>query len=174
MKLSRFFLAGTLTAMLLTACDNDDDDDAVNAQDQTFTVQASMSNRAEIDGGTIASTRGNNAFVVSYGQRMVTEHTTAQTQLASIVSSIGLNVNLNDSLSVAHKALRDSLLSRSGRAFDTVYIKSQIRAHQMTLANFDAEINGGSNTRVRGYATDNRHNIQMHLDSANAIYNRIK
>ncbi len=50
MKWNRMLILGSLTGLVLAGCDKDDEDEAnnVNAQDQSFAVQASMSNRAEI------------------------------------------------------------------------------------------------------------------------------
>ncbi len=54
--------------------------------------------------------------------------------------------------------------------FDTVYIKGQIKAYQMTIANFQTEMNNGNNSQLKAYVTENMPHVQMHLDSENAIY----
>lgn len=175
MKLRTFLFSGAVTTMIaFAACDKDDDNESTSAQDQTFVTQANMSNKAEIDLGTLATTKASNASTKAFGQMMITEHTNAQAKLVAIANSLNLSGNLKDSLSPANKALRDSLLTLSGRAFDTVYIKGQIRGHQLTATNMRTEISNGSNDKIKGYATENLPHVLMHLDSANAIYSRIK
>lgn len=175
MKLNRFFLVGVLsTALVFSACDKDDNDEneTTNAQDQTFVMQASMSNRAEVEMGTLASTKATNPSVKAFAQMMIQEHTTAQTELQNIANDV--NASFMDSLDTENKAMKQTLMGLSGMAFDQMYMSSQVAAHQKTLVNFDTEINGGSNQRVKSYATKYRPHIQMHLDSAMAINNRIK
>jgi putative membrane protein len=176
MKWNVMMIAGSLAVVILAGCDKDEDDDAktVNAQDQSFAVQASMSNRAEIELGALAQAKASDASVKNYAQMMVTEHTTAQTELTSVSNAANLGVSIMDSLSAQHKSLRDSLMARSGRAFDTVYIKSQVRAHQMSLVNFQSEENGGMNPQLKAYASKYRPGIQMHLTMADTISVRVR
>jgi putative membrane protein len=176
MKWNVMMVAGSLAALVLAGCDKDEDDDAntVNAQDQSFAVQASMSNRAEVELGALAQTKSSDASVRNYAQMMVTDHTAAQNELTSIAGAINLGVGITDSLSTMHKGLRDSLMVRTGRAFDSVYIKSQVRAHQMSLVNFQSEENGGMNTQLKAYASKYRPGIQMHLVMADTISTRVR
>lgn len=175
MKLNRLFLIGALsTAVIFSACDKDDDDnnETTNAQDQTFVMQAAMSNRAEVEMGNLATTRASHPSVKAFAQMMVMEHTTAQTELADVADDVDLG--LADSLDADAKSMQQMLTGLSGTAFDQAYMSGQVAAHQKTLTNFDAELSAGSNQKVKGYASKYRPHIQMHLDSATAIYNRIK
>src|SRR5215204_1915364 len=99
MKLKRLFLVASLfTGVAFTACDDDNDTEEItNTQDQTFVMQAAMSNRAEVDMGTLASTKAVNPSVKTLAQMMVTEHTQAQTDLEDVANDV--NVNYGDTLS---------------------------------------------------------------------------
>jgi putative membrane protein len=176
MKWKEMLVLGSLAALVLAGCDKDDEDEAnkVNAQDQSFAVQASMSNRAEIELGTLAQTKASDASVKNFAQMMVAQHTTAQGELTSIAGSANLSVSLTDSLGATHKSLRDSLMARTGRAFDTIYIKSQVRAHQMSLVNFQSEENGGMNQDLKNYASKYRPAVQTHLTMADTISTRVR
>lgn len=176
MKWSDVLLVSSLTALVLAGCDKNEEDEAnkVNAQDQSFAVQASMSNRAEVDLGTLAQTKASDASVKSYAQMMVMEHTAAQIELTSVSGAANLGVSIMDSLSGPHKSLRDSLMARTGRAFDSIYMKSQVRAHQMSLVNFQSEENGGMNRQLKTYASKYRPGIQMHLAMADTLSTRVR
>ncbi len=174
MKLKKNFWAGGLALILFfAACDKDDDDNNnVSAQDRTFITQASMSNNAEIQMGNLALTKSSDAGVRKFAQMMVTDHTAAQADLRNITNN--LSISISDTIGTANTNLMTLLGGLSGRAFDTVYIKNQRTAHQLTLANFQTEISNGSHPQVKGYASDKLPAIQMHLNMTDTIYTRIK
>lgn len=150
------------TALVFTSCDKNDDEEEVNAQDDVFISAASKSNRAEIELGTMALQKGTNNGVKSYAQMMVAEHTAAQTELVNIYNNLDTDANINDSLDADQVAMRVQLLALTGTAFDSAYIAGQSVAHQKTLTIFDAEINGGLNAQVKGYASSKRPSIARH------------
>jgi putative membrane protein len=57
----------------------------------------------------------------------------------------------------------------AGRAFDSIYIHSQVADHDMTIANFQTEQNNGSHRDVQDYANRYLPHIQMHRQSADSI-----
>src|SRR4051812_11736505 len=121
MKLKSVYLGGAFAATLLIAACNKDDDNTttntVNTQDSTFLVQASQSNWAEIDLGTLALSKATSDSVRAFAQMMITDHTGAQADLTSVVNNISSNANISDSLSAPIIAMRDSLQALSGTAF---------------------------------------------------------
>ena len=176
MKLKNAFLAGTFaTALVFTACDKNDDDvntnNDVNTQDETFIVKASQSNQSEVQLGTLAVQNATDSAVKAFAQMMVTEHTAAQADLQGIVDDVNTNIVLSDSLDADQVAMKTTLQSLSGTAFDSAYIAGQVASHEKTLAAFDAELSGGQNAQVKGYANDKRPNIQAHLNMADSLQN---
>lgn len=174
MKLKHVFLAGTFaTALIFTACKKETTDnnseETVNAQDSSYVMQVSQSNRAEIELGNLALTKGTDSSVTSFAQMMVNDHTTAQKDLKDLADDIDLNVNLDDSLSADQIALRNTLAGLSGAEFDKAYIAGQIAAHQQTLTVFDAEISGGVNQKLKQFATEKRPTIEAHLNLADSL-----
>ena len=173
MKMTRIFLGCMVAAVMFSACDkNDEDTNDLSTQDQTFTAQASMSNNAEIQMGTLALTKAQDDAVRDFAQKMITDHTTAQAQLASVIS--GLEINLSDSLGAANTATLQMLNGLSGHDFDTAYIGSQQRAHQTAISNFQTEVNSGNQQQLKSYASDLLPKLQMHLTMADSVYNVIK
>ena len=171
MKLKHVLLASTFaTAIFLTACDKEDDTADVTAQDETFSVKASQSNRAEIELSTMAITKATNNGVRTFAQQMITDHTAAQADLVNTVNGLDTDINLSDSLDAEQMAMRTMLQSLSGPAFDSAYIDGQVKSHTKTLGIFDTEISAGQNAQVKGYASDKRPNIAMHLEMADSLY----
>lgn len=164
------------SVVLFAACDKEDDDTdngkSVNTTDQQFTMMASMGNQAEIETGQLAATKGTNALVKAYGQQMVMDHTPVAPELDSIASSLGLSSP--DTLDAEHKALKQTLTTLTGKAFDTTYISSQVRDHQKMIALFEQETASGQNTRLKNFAAKHLPHLRMHLAKADSIRNVIK
>jgi putative membrane protein len=160
------------TALVFTACNKDDDDNMndVNAQDETFIVKASQSNRSEIQTSQLAVTKGTDSMVKVYANMMITDHTTAQQELEDVVDDVNTDANLNEPLDAEQTAMLAMLQALSGTAFDSAYLDGQVKGHTKTLVNFDAEISGGQNAQVKGYATAKRPAIQMHLTMADSLF----
>ncbi|RYY64997.1 MAG: DUF4142 domain-containing protein [Chitinophagaceae bacterium] len=167
------FLASALT-LTLTACDKDDDEgnnnnngtETSNTQDVNFALQASFANQAEIAAGNIASQRATNAGVMSFAQMMVTDHSTAQTQLQTAANNARLSINADTS---SFAAVRQQLLALSGRAFDSTYITMQVAGHQATLAQLQAEANNGASPSLKAYATQQIPHVTEHLRVADSL-----
>ncbi|GEO08369.1 hypothetical protein SAE01_08650 [Segetibacter aerophilus] len=103
-----------------------------------------------------------------FAQFMVAEHTLAQTDLKNLGTSVGIAVK--DTIDPPHVALKSLLVSTpAGRAFDSIYIYSQVADHDATIANFQTEQSNGSHRDVVSYANNYLPHIQMHRQSADSI-----
>jgi len=146
---------------------NNNNNNGLSNQDKQFMAFAREANLAEIDAGNMASSKGNNNSVASFGQWMVTEHITAKTSLDSV--AMALNFTLSDTLSAEHKALKQTLSNLSGHEFDTTYIGAQVRDHMKVIQQFQTEIQSGQHSQVKDYANRFLPHIQMHLSTADSI-----
>lgn len=167
--LTKILFACLLTGTALLSCDKNDDgnNNDLNAQDRNFILQASLSNTAEIQTGTLASTKGDSSAIKMFGEMMNTDHTQAQTDLKSVGTTVGVTVP--DSIDAAHVTLMQTLNGLSGREFDSVYITNQITDHQATIAAFQAEQTSGGRSQVMDFANTYLPKIQMHLQKADSI-----
>jgi putative membrane protein len=157
------------TAMVTTDTMQHEQDNGttLNDVDRDFIAKISEANMAEVDAGKAASTKGMNAKVKDFGNQMVTDHTTANTELATVASAVG--VPMTDSLNEEHKALKQKLTAAKGKAFDQAYIESQVADHQKVLDIFQNEMHNGSHQQVKDFANKFHHHIQMHYDMADSI-----
>jgi len=170
MKLTtKSFIACTALSMSLFACTKDKTKttNTLNQADTTFMMQVSAANSAEVAAGTLASTMGEDAMIKSFGDMMVTDHTTAQGDLKGVGTTVGVDVK--DSVDADHTTLLQTLQGLSGREFDSTYIINQIADHQKTVADFQAELSSGSRSEVKDFANKYLPKIQMHLQKADSI-----
>ena len=174
MKRGNWFilLAFTFSAAMI-ACDKDDDDDnandtTFNETDSLFVRMAAMSNFAEIATGQMAAINAEDSTVANYAEMMVTEHTTASQQLKTIANDLGLTAK--DSLDAPHVMLMDSLTTLDGLAFDSAYVNSQVRDHQLAITLFQNEATNGENARLKTFATDMLPHLNGHLQAAEDLH----
>jgi putative membrane protein len=169
-KAKNLLLAVGATFMFLSCHKNSDNNNAhetVTTQDRSFILQTALANTAEIQAGQLADSTSDSSVVKLFGQQMVTDHTTAQNDLKTLGTNV--NVAVADSIDSMHGSLIDTLKTLSGRAFDSVYIMSQIKDHQTVISNFQQEINSGNKTDVISYANKYLPKLQMHLQMADSI-----
>src|ERR1700712_925518 len=76
------------------------DPEQLNNSDKEFMTKASVSNNAEVSVATMAVTRATNDAVKVFAQHMITEHTTAQTDLKVLANAVGYPIK--DSIDPAH------------------------------------------------------------------------
>jgi putative membrane protein len=98
---------------------------------------------------------------------MVKDHSAANDKLQSIASS--KNITLPTSASVAEMATEAKLKVLSGDTFDKSYVKSQISAHQKTIALFHKEISSGRDADAKAFASATLPTLRSHLKAATSI-----
>jgi|GEM_PF-924990 len=164
-----------LVALLLTAScsrehsgnkDTEIDDD--NRHDQTFAVEASYSNLAEIKMGELAQSKAVSEEVVQFAERMVTEHTAALQRLRSISNEQGIKIP--DTLPAQHRRVQDEVSALEGEAFDSAYMHQQIQAHEKAQELFRSASTGdGGGGSYADYAKSTLEHINAHLARAKEI-----
>lgn len=164
-------LCGLTAAILMTSCDQDDDDNNVSAQDKSFVNELAISNRTEIIMGNLALAKATDDSIIDYAQMMVDEHTAAETELKTLAADLDIAVT-TDSLDATNQAMRTMLMSLSGNSFDSAYIYGQVSGHQKTVIIVQTEIDGGTNSSLRNFATTMLPKIQTHLALADTISQR--
>jgi putative membrane protein len=141
--------------------------DKLNNVDKNFLVQASLSNTAEIQAGTLAAAKANSVGVKMFAQMMLQDHNPAQADLKVTGANVGIPVR--DTIDAQHASFLQQLTSLSGRAFDSAYINSQLNDHQNASNQFQLEMDKGYHISVRSYASNYLSKIKLHLTMADSI-----
>jgi len=161
--MKQIYCTAALSALLLMACTKHNENNDLNSVDYQFLQQVSRYNKAEIAMGELATTKSSNASVASLAQNMVVDYTGTQTELEGQASY--LQVALLDSLNIGSRNTTNSLESFSGYQFDTAYLHSRVRAHQMMLAVYQKTFNEGNNASIKGF-------VHRHIDLVKDNYLR--
>jgi putative membrane protein len=166
---------GMLCLSVVFACNknnNNNNDNELSKQDRNFITAASYGNNNEVAAGAVASTKASDTSVRSFGAFMVTEHTTAQSELKGLADNWQIQTPTTpDSI---HILLMKQMEPLMGHAFDTAYMKSQVMDHNTAIQLFQQEANSGENRKLRDYANKYLPHIMMHKQMADSILMKLK
>jgi putative membrane protein len=156
-------------ATCFIACDKDDDghDNDLSKMDREFIIQASYANNAEVSAGAVATVKGSDTSVRSFGSHMVAEHTTAQSELKTLADK--WKIETPTTPDSAHIAMMKKMEPLQGYSFDTAYMKSQVKDHIAAMELFQREATNGENRQLRDYANKYLPHIKMHKQKADSI-----
>ena len=101
----------------------------VDAED--FVDEASAKGLAEIETGKIALRKGTSQHVKDFAQKMIDDHTTANSELAAIAK--GKDLDVADDAELMNQAKAFILKQRDGESFDRAYANNQVVAHEQTI-----------------------------------------
>ena len=106
-------------------------------RDKLFLRTAVAGNLLQIKLGQLAAQKGSTADVKELGQKMVTDHTEINADLAPIADSMGVMVPKK--ISKEDQAAYEKLNGLSGTAFDTAYITLMVNDHHQDLREYRQE-----------------------------------
>lgn len=132
--------------------------------DDKFVRDAAESSLAEIALGQLGVQKAANADVKSFAQKMIDDHTQANSQLAPIASQKG--VKLPTEPSVMHRAEADRISKLSGAEFDRAFMDQMVTDHQKVVAEFEHVSKGGKDADVKSFASTMLPKLQEHLRMA--------
>ena len=101
---------------------------------QQFVTKAVESNLAEVEVSKLALSKTQNPQVRSFAQRMIDDHTKANSELEALAQQKGLKVP--DTPDMMHKASLKMLQAKSAAGFDESYISQMNKDHEKAVSLF--------------------------------------
>lgn len=138
-----------------------------SSTDATFMKKLAEGDLAEVDAGRLASQRSSNTGVKDFGQQMVTDHNQNDTELATLAAAHGVEVPTT--IDSEHASLKATLENANGSAFDSQYIKAQVRDHEKTVALLQQEVHAGQDPAVKEFAQKTLPVVNHHLAMAKQL-----
>jgi putative membrane protein len=169
-----------LLAVATTACN--DNKRAKNFNEKTlvddkangFIKEAHNAGMTEIKAGTLAQSKSNNPRVINFAKMMVTDHNNSGNELKQIADAKYVNHKPgDDTLSVEHSQMINSLSTLSGAEFDKAYMQMMVADHGKVVELYQSIIRNRNST-IRNFAEKNIPILKKHLDSAKAINASLK
>lgn len=140
---------------------------AMNSKDRDFLMDVAMDSMAEIELGRIAAQQGGSDAVKQFGQRMVDDHTKANTELMTLATSKGLT--LPTSIDDKHRQGVTKLSAMSGADFDRAYAKMMLKDHEKVVSEFEKQSTRATDPDVKAFAGKMLPTLQEHLTMARAL-----
>lgn len=145
---------------------------AMSSMDKKFVMEAADGGMAEVQLGKLAASKATDQKVKDFGQRMVDDHTKANTELMSIAGTKGITPPAD--VSAKHKAMMNKLSGMSGAAFDKAYVAEMVKDHRKDVADFQKEANNGKDSDVKAFASKTLPTLQEHLKMIEDISSGMK
>jgi putative membrane protein len=131
-----------------------------------FVAKASEAGTAEVELGKLASQKGTSPAVREFGQRMVTDHTKANSELEGIATKKSLTPN--KMVNAEHKKAMEDLHGKSGKEFDAAYAAQMVKDHNEAVALFTAA-SSLSDPELAGFASKTLPTLRDHQSMAKQL-----
>ncbi len=132
--------------------------------DRDFVLEAAMAGMAEVESSRIAVQKASSPAVKQFAQRMIDDHTRANTELTTFAQTRGLTPPAE--LDRSHRKAVDALDKHSGDDFDRAYMKMQVSDHEKTVSRFEKQAKSGKDAELRQWAESKLPTLRQHLQMA--------
>ncbi|MDQ3180523.1 MAG: DUF4142 domain-containing protein [Acidobacteriota bacterium] len=144
----------------------------VSSADKEFMDKAAQGGMEEVQLGQMAASKAQNNDVKAFGQKMVEDHSNANSELKSIAMQKG--VTLPTDVSAKQKENMDKLSKLSGAAFDKEYVKMMVADHEKDVADFQKQSDSGTDADLKSFATKTLPTLKSHLEMIKGINAKMK
>ena len=140
---------------------------AESSPDTSFYRTLAEGGMTEVDLAKLAEQKTENPKIKEFAAMMVQDHTAANEKLESLASS--KRVAVPRTLGASEMGTKSKLESLHGQSFDKSYIKSQVKAHEDTVALLEKEISSGQDSDAKAFAQSVLPTVQHHLEAARSL-----
>ena len=139
--------------------------------DHKFAMEAAMGGMMEVELGKLAAEKGASDEVRQFGQRMVDDHSKANSELMQLASGKGMT--LPTAPDPKHQAAMQKLSALSGEKFDKEYVKMMLKDHKKDVAAFEKEAGGGMDAELKAFAASTLPTLREHLQMIQRINDKM-
>jgi len=144
---------------------------SLSSQDRDFLTEAAMGGLMEVELGRVAAQQGASDVVKQFGQRMVDDHSKANSELMSLASSKG--ITLPADLDEKHRNEVAKFSKMTGTEFDRAYAKMMLNDHIKDVAAFEKESTKGVDPDLKAFAAKTLPTLQEHLQLAKPMNSQV-
>jgi putative membrane protein len=143
-------------------------------KDHAFVTKAMVSGEMEVALGKLAASKGSTDEVKKFGQQMVDDHTKANDELKSIVSSKNIDTTkVAEQASKQSQKAQDKLGGKEGSDFDKAYVDLMVSEHEKDVKLFKKESEGGEDAELKAFAAKTLPNLEHHLQMAKDLQTKV-
>jgi putative membrane protein len=120
---------------------------ALAATSNDFVDKAAAGGIAEVEASRLALEKSASADVKEFANRMITDHSKANDELAALAKKYDIEVPDSTTLT---KQAKEKILDMRDESFDAAYADNQVKAHEEAIELFKKEANTVTDDRVKG------------------------
>jgi putative membrane protein len=132
----------------------------LSAADKSFMMNAAKGGMMEVEWGKLAAQNGQSADVKKFGNRMVTDHSKANSELMALAKEEGVSL----------PAAKGPGKWKS----DKDYMDMMVKDHQQDLGEFQREAQGGTDPDLKAFAAKYSKVVAQHLKMAQETQGKLK
>jgi putative membrane protein len=132
----------------------------LSAADKTFMMNAAKGGMMEVEWGKLAAQNGQSADVKKFGNRMVTDHSKANSELMALAKEEGVSL----------PAAKGPGKWKS----DKDYMDMMVKDHQQDLSEFQREAQSGTDPDLKAFAAKYSKVVAQHLKMAQETQGKLK
>src|SRR5689334_13429152 len=139
---------------------------ALSSADREFAMKAASGGLAEVQAAQLAEQRATSPQVKQFAQRMITDHTAANTELQQIAKQAEISLP-------AQPTGKDAAEGQKLRGVTgTAYAQGQLQDHRETVELFQKEASSGQDPALKAFAQKTLPVLQQHLQMVEALNKR--
>jgi putative membrane protein len=136
--------------------------------DTEFAQKAAIGGKHEVEGAKFAAGKASSAAVKALANKLVKDHTAANTQLMSLMRKKQITA------AAAETPAPEPWRSESGAAFDRAYIDHVIAEHEKDIALFETESTNGGDAELKTWAGQKLPTLREHLKTAQDLKTKLQ
>ncbi|HEX6078378.1 MAG TPA: DUF4142 domain-containing protein [Methylomirabilota bacterium] len=143
----------------------------LSSGDRKFVEEAAEGGRMEVELGQMAKQKASNDAVKQFGERMATDHSKANQELAQLASGKGIELPKQPGRTAQSE--QDRLSKASGSTFDREYVKMMVKDHEKDVAAFKRASKDAKDPDVKAWAAKTLPTLEDHLKSIKQIESQV-
>jgi putative membrane protein len=128
--------------------------------------EATLDSLAEIELGRIALTKSSDPEIRHFAQRMVTDHSKAREEIASLARAKGLDIPAD--LDAEHRTIIANIAREEDAAFDRAYCEHMVMKHTKAMALFESATKA-SDADLAAFAKQKLPTLEQHKELATKL-----
>jgi putative membrane protein len=167
MNMKYITIAAAVAAFAITSSRIFAAEEKASSSEATFIKHTADANMTEIKLGKLAADNAEKQNLKDFGNRMVSDHTSAGDKLEPIAKK--LNVTIPSEVSSEHQKTIDRLSKLKGAEFDKAFSQVMVKDHKKVISMFEAEEKTAKNSDLKSFVTDTLPTLKEHLSMAQKL-----
>ncbi|HEY0059775.1 MAG TPA: DUF4142 domain-containing protein [Flavisolibacter sp.] len=142
-------------------------------KDLKFIVMATSSNMLEIEASRLALQNASSSVVKDFAGMMVEHHTMAASEMKNMLSSKGAMIP-DTAMLPRHRMQMEMLSGLQGAAFDKMYARIMVDAHEEDVDEFEDETTDARDADIRAFTKRMLPTLQTHYTKAKDLRKQVK